>query len=203
MKSEAAIALSTAVLSLAFLSGSFQAQAESTQSTSQAKALAARMVPAQAQFSKTLEGSKVQAGQQFEVSLVQKVKLSDGQELPRGTVLEGKIVTDKMQASGNSKLVLRFTDAKLKDGKSIPIQAVATGLYSEGSMDAQYGNSDWNPSELAVEQLNATGGLSLHSSIGSSNSVTLESKKDDVKVDHGSALFLAIAPSKVSPLTGE
>ena len=150
------------------------------------------MVSAQTVFNKSLEGKNLKPGQEFEVSLVQKIKLNDGQELPKGTVLVGTIVTDDMQA-GNSKLTLRFVQARVKDGKTIPIQAVVTGLYDQGSLNAQYGNNGWAPGQVHVQQDKAAGGLALHSQVGSSESGTLESKKDNVKIDRGSSMFVAIA----------
>ncbi len=201
MKREAMISLSAAVLSLAFFPGAAQARSNSSVSDANsvspaAKAVAQRMVPAQAVFTKTLDAKKAQQGQQFEVTLNQKVKLKNGEELPRGTILNGTIVTDQMHSNGESKLVLRFIQAHLKDGKTIPIRVAITGAYSQGSLDAQYG-SDWTPAETNIEQEGAMGSLVLHSRIGATNSGTFESaKKSDVKLDRGSALSLAIAPAK-------
>jgi hypothetical protein len=203
MKREGTISLCTAILSVAFLSGALQSNAQSGvagagKNDSAEHSASLRMVAAQTVFNKSLEGKNVKAGQEFEVSLVQKVKLNDGQELPKGTVLVGTIVTSNMQSSGNSKLAVRFTQARQKDGKTIPIQAVLIGLYDQGSLNAEYGSNGWDPGQVNVQQDKAAGGLILRSQVGAGDSGTLESKKDNVKVDRGSALFLAIAPGEGS-----
>ena len=193
MKREATISLSAAVLSLAFFSGAAQAQANNISNLSSEQAEAQQMVPALATFDKTLDAKKMQQGQQFEVKLNDKVKLKDGEELPHGTMLQGTVVTDDMQSGSGSKLVLRFTQAHLKDGKTIPIRATITGVYAQGSLDSEYGN-EWSPSQLVLEQNGAMHGVDLHSRIGAKNSGTFEAKnKSDVKFDRGSALGLAIA----------
>ena len=202
MKCEGTISLYTAILSVAFLSGTIQSNAQSAAagadnaSADHSKSL--HMVSAQAVFNKSLEGKNVKAGQEFEVNLVQNVKLSDGQELQKGTVLVGTILSADMQASGNSKLCVRFAQARVKDGKTIPIQAVLTGLYDQDSLNAQYGNNGWVPGQVNVQQDKAAGGLTLRSRVGAGDSGTLESKKNNVKIDRGSALFLGIAPGEVS-----
>jgi len=198
MKREAVISLSAAVLSLAFLPAAAQASAhEDANSNSPVdNTTVQRMVPAQAVFTKKLDAKQAQQGQQFQVALNQKVKLKNGEELPSGTVLEGTIVSDEMHSNGNSKLVLRFTQAHLKDGKDIPIQAAITGVYSQGSLDTQYG-SEWTPAETNIEQESAMDGFDLHSRIGATNSGTFESaNKSDLKFNRGSTLSLAIAPAE-------
>ncbi len=200
MKSQAMISLSAAVLSFAFFSGTVQARAAQGESSNSSadRALAMRMVPAQVTMTKTLDAKKAQAGQQFEAELNSNVKLRGGQELPHGTVLVGTIVSDEMNSKGTSKLALRFTQARLKDGKTIPVQAVITGIYSEGSLNAQYGNNTWTPGQVDLQQNAAIGGLSLHSHIGAADSGTLETKKDNVKLNRGSALSLAITSDQGS-----
>jgi hypothetical protein len=201
MKSQAMI--SAAVLCFAFFSGSVQVCAAQTDSNSSTgKALAMRMVPAQVVVTKTIDAKKAQAGQQFEMELSSKVKLQSGQELPKGAVLVGTIVTDEMNANGTSKLSLRFTQARLKDGKTVPVQAVITGAYSQDSLNAQYGNSGWAPGQTNVQQNGTLGGLNLISRVGGGDSGTFETKKDNVKLDRGSALSLAIAPGEGSTSTG-
>jgi hypothetical protein len=202
MKCEGTISLCTVILSAAFLSNAIQSNAQSGTAIAEANvsvehSTSMRMVSAPTVFSKTLDAKDAKPGQEFEVSLTQKVKLNDGQELPKGTVLVGTIVTNETQ-SGKSKLTFRFVQARAKDGKTIPIQAVATGLYDQGSLNAQYGNNGWTPGQVNVQQDKAAGGLTLHSQVGSSESATLESKKDNVKIDRGSALFLALAPGEAS-----
>ena len=203
MKTQAMISMSAAVLSFAFFSVTAQAHATQADSNSSPdRALAMRMVPAQVVVTKTLDAKKAQAGQQFEVELSSKVKLQSGQELPKGSVLMGTIVTNDMNSKGNSKLSLRFTQARLKDGKTVPVQALITGAYSQDSLNARYGTSGWAPGQVNVEQNGTLGGLNLTSRVGDNESGTFETKKDNVKLDRGSVLSLGIAASEGSVSTG-
>lgn len=199
MKREAMISLSAAVLYLGFFSITAQANPLDTSSgamnISAQKAAAQRMVPAEAELKNTLDAKKSQVGEKFEAVLNGKVKLKDGQELPHGTVLVGQVISDQAHPAGGSKLTLRFTQARLKDGKAIPIHAMITGVYSQSDPQSQYG-SGWTPNQLQIEQLSAIrSGVDLHSSVGGANSGMFETaKQDDVKLNRGSALSLAIAP---------
>jgi hypothetical protein len=107
-----------------------------------------------------------------------------------------------MNAKGSSELTLRFTQARLKDGKTVPVQAVITGAYSQDSLNARYGNSGWAPGQVSVEQNGTLGNLKLVSRVGAGDSGTFETKKDNVKLDRGSALSLAIAPGEGTTSTG-
>ena len=199
MKIQAIISVSAAALSFALIAGTVQAQSSNTTAD---QALAMRMVSAQTVVTKTIDAKKAQAGQQFEVVLDSKVKMQGGQELPKGTVLVGTIVTDELNSKGTSKLVLRFTQARLKDGKTVPVQAVITGAYSQDSLNARYGNSGWAPGQINVQQNGTLGSLNLISRVGSADSGSFETKKDNVKLVRGSTLTLAIAPGEGSTATG-
>lgn len=203
MKREAMLSLSAAVLCLGLAPIAAQARPLDTSSNSMntkisaQKAAAQRMVPAQAVLKNTIDAKSARDGQQFQATLNDKVTLKNGQELPRGTVLVGKIVADQAHPNGNSKLTLRFTQARLKGGKMIPIKAMITGAYSQSDPAAQYG-SGWNPSELQIEQVGAMHhGINLHSSVAAGNSgMFVAAKEDDVKLDRGSDFSLAIAPGR-------
>ena len=198
MKREALFCLTSAILSLALLPGVLQAQSNSSAAadTSAEHAQSLRMVPAQTVFDKSLDGKGLQTGQEIQVTLVQKIKLNDGQELPKGTTLAGTVVSNGKASNGSTKLSVRFTEARLKGGKALPIQAVVTGLYDGGSLNAQYGTNSWTPGQVNVEQNSAVSGLVLSSRVGAGESGSFETKKDAVKIDRGHALFLAIAPGE-------
>lgn len=195
MRSSMLVSITAAFVFLSFLPSVNQARAQSGADNNAAgQAVSQKMVSVQTVVNKSLESKKAKTGDAFEVEIVQKAKLSDGQELPRGATLAGTIVSDDVQ-SGKSTLTLRFTEARLKGGKTIPVQAVITGLYDSGSLNAQYGNTGWTPGQVDVQQNAAPNGLTLHSHAGNDDSGTFESKKDNVKLDRGSALFLGVAPA--------
>lgn len=161
-----------------------------------------KMVPARAALTEKLDANKLKEGEQFKVKLADTVHLKNGPELPHGTVLYGVISTDTMHP-GNAKLALRFTEARLKDGKLVPIKATIVGLArpepenGEG-YDIVAGDQEpnsWTPQMLQVDQVNTISGIDLHSRIAGNNSgVFIAAKKDDVKLAMGSELLLAIAP---------
>ncbi len=212
MKREAMLSLSAAVLYLGLFPITAQAHPlDSSSSTmnnniSAQKATARRMVPAQAELKNTIDAKNARDGQEFKAILNDKLKLKNGQQLPRGTVLIGKIIADQVNGGGKSKLTLRFTQARLNDGKMIPIKAMITGAYSQSDPEAQYG-SGWTPNELQIEQLSATqSGVDLHSSVTARNSgMFVAAKEDDVKLERGIDFSLAIAPgsnSRANALVG-
>lgn len=166
---------------------------------------AMRMVPVRAELRRPLDAQKDQAGSAVEAKLVQKVTLSNGAELPSGTILAGKVTVDDMQRQGKSKLALRFYQAELKDGKKVPIKATIVGFYGPGtvSSDNFTGSADqvpnsWSDGTLQIDQINALGGVDLHSKISSRNSgVFVSTKKDDFKLEDGSEIQFAIGPGRM------
>lgn len=166
---------------------------------------ASQMVPARAALDHTLDAKNATPGQTFQAKLATTVHLKDGQDLPRGTMLIGKVAQDDMNVAGKSKLALCIDQAKLKDGKTIPVKATIVGLYGPGTGTAAWtgynvsaGNqvpNDWNNKVTQVDEIGALSGVDLHSKIGSQNSgVLVSTKKDDIKVKTGTELALAIAP---------
>jgi hypothetical protein len=172
--------------------------------SSSAKSEAAEMVPARAAIDHTLDARDAKPGQTFQAKLASKVHLKDGQELPRGTMLIGKVGQDDMHESGRSKLALCIDEARLKDGKTIPLKATIVGIYSPNSGSADVAGyavdpgdqepNGWNRKVLQVDQINVMSGVDLHSKISSQNSgVLVSTKKDDIKIKPETELALAIA----------
>ena len=163
---------------------------------------AMQMVPAEAVLKDRIDARKLDPGAKFQAALSGKVRLKSGAELPRGTELIGKVVRDKMQADGTSTLALRFTRARLKDGKVIPIKATIVGVTSPADFDVSWDASPavyWSDKTLRVDQVNVESGINLHSAIASANSgVFVTTKKDDVKLPEGARLLLAIGPGGAS-----
>lgn len=185
--------------------GSARAQtAQDTQNSTTHTATAdetavARMAPAQATLMNDLDAKKVRDGQQFHASLSSTVHLKDGVDLPRGTVLVGTIVTDNMKAGATSTLALRFTQADLKGGKTVPIMATIVGFAPPSEDDAwDYTDSQatllpWNGKATQVDDIGVLSGIDLHSKIAGNNSgVFVSTKKDDMKLSAHSQFALAI-----------
>jgi hypothetical protein len=171
---------------------------------------AAQMVPAQAVLENDLDAKKAQPGQQFRATLSDTIQLKNGPELPRGTLLVGAIVTDNAHTSETSTLAVRFTQANLKDGKSIPIVATIFGIAPPARNDGAFDPNDvaqpgtWDGKTLQSDVVGAEAGVDLHSKIAGDNSgVFVATKKSDVKVPAYSQFALAIgAQSAVVGMNG-
>lgn len=200
MKREAVLSLSMAIACLPFAGQGF-AQTQNTDPNStgtSAQQEATMMVPAQVALVNGLDARKDKPGEEFRARLNDTVHLKNGPELPHGTTLIGQVTTDDMQTSGNSRLALRFTEAKLKDGKVIPLKAMIVGVQPPDSdmateLDEQTA-LPWSSKTLQVDQLGVLSGVDLHSRIASQNSGVFVTKtKDNVKLRAGSELTLAVA----------
>lgn len=172
-------------------------QSIQTSADSVGQSEAAQMVSALATLPHTLDADNDRLDTTFEVELSHKVTLSNGTVLPSHTVLNGRVTRDDMQTAGKLEFALRFDQAQLRDGKTVPIKAtvvnVARPAFGADRYDA---SNDWTSQTLTVEQLNALSGVDLHSEIASNNSVVFVStKKHDVKVPAGTELKLAIGPA--------
>ncbi len=175
-----------------------QMNSNSAQATAKSEAM--QMVPADVALTGQLDARKVEPGYKLQTKLQDTVQLKNGPELPRGTALTAVVVTDKMQASGASRLALRFTSAELKDGKTIPIVATIVGVAHPVETDGlfPYGTSavdpQWNSGTLSLDLIGVLPGVDLHSKIGDANSgVFVSTKKSDVRLAEGSRITLAIA----------
>jgi hypothetical protein len=186
-----ALAFATVVLALPFFA--YAQNATTSDSTQADQHEATLMKPANALLVENLDAVKDQPGAAVSAKLQGKVNLSDGTELPKGTILLGKITTDDMQQQGTKKLALRFDQARLKDGTTIPIRATIVGFYATVGGDAPPPNT-WTANTLEFDQEGIASGVELHSKIASQNSgVFVSSKNDDVKLKQGSEIQFAIA----------
>ncbi len=171
----------------------------SSSQLSEAREAAQQMVPAEVDLTRTLDARKDQAGSTFEARLQGSVHLKNGTELPNGTTLVGKIAADQMK-NGSSHLALRFTEAKLKDGKTIPIEATIVGISGPSESTDAYSSYDgplpWNGSSTQYDNVGVMSHVDLHSRIGGENSGTLVATgKSDMKLSTGSRMSLALGES--------
>ena len=93
---------------------------------------------------------------------------------------------------------LRFTEAKLKNGKLIPIKATIMGMSkpSYGSYDdgtAGFGPEQWQGNTLQLDQVGVLHGVDLHSRIAGKDSGAFVFTRKDMKLAKGSQMELAIA----------
>ena len=160
------------------------------------------MVPVEAILENELDSRRIQNGQRFEASLTRKIQLKNDQVLPKETALLGTVVKNDIQADGTATVVLRFTEARTKAGKSVPIVATVTGFAPPviyfGISDYTAEDtppSPWDGKSLEIDQLRILPGLDLHSRIADVNSaVFVSTRKEKVRLLKNSQIFLVIAP---------
>ncbi|MEO6922875.1 MAG: hypothetical protein ABI142_03555 [Bryocella sp.] len=167
-----------------------------------AKRQAARMVPAAVVLDNDIDSAKVKRGAEFKTTLGDKVQLTDGPLLPKGTKLVGVVGQDDMNTPGTTKLSLRFTEAVLKNGTKIPIKATIITAYKLDDNSGGEGSgagtasipSSWNDGTLRVDQIGVEKGVDLHSRIASANSGTfVATSNHSVKLLQDSELALALS----------
>jgi len=208
MKNKAILAVSIALAFFAALTlGSARLQAQDAQSATTpgnnnvdpaAQAAAAQMVPAQAFLDAAIDARKMQPGQQIKATLSDTVHLKNGTELPKGTALVGTIANDSAQRGSRATLALRFTQAEVKGGQAIPIEATIVGVappFDESASD--YSRVEpapaWDGTAIQVDDEDVLSGLDMHSKIDGNNSaVFVSTRKDDVKLPERTQLSLAI-----------
>lgn len=158
------------------------------------------MVPAAADLSHSIDARKVHPGDRIEASLRDTVHLKNGPVLEKGTVLLGRITADSMQ-QGNSRLALRFTQAKLKNGQTVPIKATILQMDPHASdVSMAYSDQDnlanetglWNGHTLRVDQIGALHNIDMHSRIADANSAVFVSRKNDNMQLRQSSQFLIV-----------
>lgn len=198
MKGGATISLSVALALGAFVFPRFAqaANGQSDRGATSARQEAAQMVPATVNLKEGLDARKMHPGEHFQAVLQHDVQLKNGPRLEHGTMLLGTVTTDQTGQDG-LRLALRFTQARMKNGQTIPIKATVFQI-AQPQVDSGTNVADesglWTPGTLRVDQENALSGVDLHSAVASNNSALLVSrKKDNVKLLAGSQMVLAIA----------
>ena len=202
------LAFASALILLPLAAYSQNPNAPGSQNASQGPASgqheASLMKPARARLVEAVDAHKDTSGQTIKAQLDGKLTLTNGTELPRGTVLLGKITADDTDQQGKAKLAVRFDQARLKDGTIVPIRTAIVGFNGpqaesadEDPLDtANEIPNDWTARTLQMDQVNVAPGVDLHSTISSQNSgVFVAVQKDDIKLRQGSELQLAIAPA--------
>jgi hypothetical protein len=208
-----ALAFASAVLALPLLAYSQSASSQGSQDIQGAQAPiqghqeATLMKPVRAVLIDSVDADRNHDGSTVQARLTQKVTLTNGTELPKNTVLLGQVTQDDTHQQGSSKLALRFDQARLKDGTTVPVRATIVGYFSQNTLETEVGSeaiteqaaNDWSAKTLQLDQENVTRGVDLHSAIASKNSgVFVSTKKDDVKLKSGSEIQFAIGPASAA-----
>lgn len=164
-----------------------------------------QLVSANAQLMKSVNSKDASQGQMVKAKLTSSVKAANGMKLDKGTMLIGKVEqVQKSNNDGPGKLSLVFDQAKLKDGKTVPVKATLLGAYptanwvdpsASGSlMPLQPHNI---PSDQQIDQQPGTlRHVAMHSSVQSNASGVFTNKDGNVDLRRGTRLQVAIAPNE-------
>jgi hypothetical protein len=158
---------------------------------------AQQMVPANAELTRTLNSQDDQRGATIEARLDGTVYLKNGTELPHGTMLIGHVTADRTMSDDASRVSLRFTEAKPKDGAAIPIEATIVDLSGPPELTENVATYDgplpWNGRLLQFDDIGVMSHVNLLSRIGGANSATLVAANPrDMKLQMGSRMSLAL-----------
>lgn len=152
-----------------------------------------------------LDAKTAKQGDAVEAKLDDSVKTPDGTRLPRGTKLLGAVTAvQPFQNGGSSSVSLRFDQARLKDGKTVPVKVTVIAAYpNDENQLAAYGQQTMGsaPSQVPTQdrfdqEPGILGQISMNSQVIDHNSATFSSSRSDVKLQPGTFLQIGIAPQK-------
>lgn len=197
------IATGTALLALPLVALALDSPGTPSAKASVAgQAEAAQMVAANADLLHNISSRSAHPGQKVTLKLRTTAHLTNGTKLPSGTIITGHVVKSSAYPTSQSRLAINFNQARLKDGKVVPIKATIVGVYApqmtgfEG-YPVTPGNQvpvEWSNKTVQVDQINAVPNVSLHSNVAKKDSGILVSNKNNLKLRNGSEIQLAIAP---------
>ncbi|HZZ41218.1 MAG TPA: hypothetical protein VFE06_18915 [Acidobacteriaceae bacterium] len=164
------------------------------------------MVAAQAELKDSINAKKLKDGEMIRARISEKLKFSNGKELPVDTILEGHV--DQVQPSekkSDSMVVVTFDKARLKGGEELPIKATLLSMWEPqeavsggmgsgaplpGGQMSQSGGRAGLPSQTNVmsEGRQPVPGVKLHSDIHEKNSATFTAERQDVNVPSGTEM---------------
>ena len=166
-----------------------------------------QLVSADANLIQRLDSKTAAQGEVITAKLTSSVKNGTSLDLPKGTLLIGKV--EQVQTSkgnGPAKLSIVFDQARLSDGHAIPIKATLLAAYP-----ANGGNS-WDDTgtggglealqphfisadEKIDQEPGALSHVAMHSSVQASESAVFLSADRNIELPKGTQLQIAIAPT--------
>lgn len=168
------------------------------------------MVNLTASIEKTIDAKKAKAGDPVAAKTIAAGKLSDGTEVPSGSILTGHIdsVTPS-ENKGDSKLTITLDKLQIKNGKEIPVKATVVNVVSTAPNfgdDKPYDPSSYRPGtqgdNKANGENNQTGptaphpveGLTVAGSPKDATSGTFTQAKKNLHLTSSTQLMVSVAP---------
>lgn len=166
-----------------------------------------QLVGAQARLINNVDSKDATQGEVITAVLTDNVKAGDSTDLRKGTLLIGKVQdVQKSDNNGPAKLTVVFDQAKLKDGKTIPVKATLLGAFP--APEGYDLDGDGSPAALLPQSIPATrqvdqepGTLShvaMHSAVQSDASGVFTSDDRNINLKRGTQLQFALAPQAAS-----
>ena len=165
-----------------------------------------RLVTTNAQLVRTVDSKNAAQGQIVTAKLTSSLKNAGTTELPKGTMLVGKVEQVKMSNNGGpGQLSIVFDQAQISGGKTVPIKATLLGAYPENTGD-YWADTGTSGSEQAVQprfiaadqtidqEPGTLGHVALHSAVQSNASGVFINKDGNVDLKRGTRFQIAIAP---------
>ncbi|MFY9745588.1 MAG: hypothetical protein WA891_17040 [Acidobacteriaceae bacterium] len=162
-----------------------------------------QLVGVTARLGKALDSQNAKQGEAVQAKLDRTVKVTEDMKLPRGTELLGTIAAVEPSLNGGpSSMSLRFDQAKMKDGKTVPVKVTVIAAYpSDENLEATYGNETMGSAPRHVQgqdKFDQEPGLlskvSMTSRVSGHNSATFSRKDGAVSLRAGTFLQVGISP---------
>lgn len=165
-----------------------------------------QLVSASAKLTTHLDSKNARQGERVTAKLMGNVKTAESMELPKGTVLIGKVAHVQMSTdNGPAKISLVFNQARLHNGRTILIKATLLGAYPSDSWNSYnytgvggpYVSMESHsiPYDQKVDQEPGTlSHVAMRSAVQSPVSGVFTSKKRNIDLRRGTRLQIAIAP---------
>lgn len=166
-----------------------------------------KLVSVNATLEDGLNSKDATQGQTVKAKLTDSAKTENGMKLDKGTVLLGKVEqVQKSSNSGPSKISVTFDQAKLKDGRTVPVKATLLAAYppSAGNyypadnstgMTISSQKGFISPDRKVVQQPGTLGNVAMHSAVRSNTSGTFTSPDRNINLKSGTRLQIAVAPA--------
>jgi hypothetical protein len=171
-----------------------------------------QLVGANATLVQDISSKNASQGEAVTAKLTSTVK--GATELPKGTVLLGKV--DQVQTStsgGPATLSIVFDQAQLRDGHQIPVKATLLGAfpstagnyggYDDGSSAEEVLPGSIAPDQKIDQEPGVLGGhVAMHSAVQSNTSGVFTSTDRNIDLKRGTQLQLAIAAGPTAQQAG-
>jgi len=166
-----------------------------------------KLVSVNATLEHSLNSKDATQGQTVQAKLTDNAKTENGMKLDKGTLLLGKVEqVQKSNDNGPAKLSVTFDQAKLKDGRIVPVKATLLAVYppnggnyypSTGSSSMTLGTQQESISadKKVDQEPGPLGNVSMQSAVQSDTSGTFTSTDRNINLRKGTQLQIAVAPA--------